>query len=154
MSSSMPSHQMNAPTTSVTPDMPHPKWKMLGGTARTGIRTCERSAFFPNPACWYCTWVARRILSRPGRSAWGDLFVVPLPHRILGNVGRQVNYWIRNQISPHGVSHLRSVRVSQHLNRRRRAIISRSGGVVRLEGRSRTKRPVFRNWAVYRIPMT
>jgi hypothetical protein len=30
---SMPSHQMNAPTTSVTPDMPHPKWKMLGGTA-------------------------------------------------------------------------------------------------------------------------
>jgi hypothetical protein len=28
-----PSHQMNAPTISVTPDMPHPKWKMLGGTA-------------------------------------------------------------------------------------------------------------------------
>jgi hypothetical protein len=23
---------MNAPTTSVTSDMPHPKWKMLGGT--------------------------------------------------------------------------------------------------------------------------
>ena len=30
---SMPLHQMNAPTTSVTLDMPHPKWKMLGGTA-------------------------------------------------------------------------------------------------------------------------
>jgi hypothetical protein len=29
----MPRHQMNAPTTSVTPDMPHPKWKMLGGRA-------------------------------------------------------------------------------------------------------------------------
>src|SRR5258708_22664021 len=40
----MPSHQMNAPTTSVTPDMPHPKWKMLGGTVN------RRRRFIPCPA--------------------------------------------------------------------------------------------------------
>jgi hypothetical protein len=38
-------------------------------------------------------------------------------------------------------STLGNLRGAQYVNRRRRAIILRSGGVVRLEGRSRTKRP-------------